>query len=112
MFIQARRTVEVERWSYDSTDPFGNPAPAWADPVPVKVYGWEPPKSDEPVLAGHDRVVVDLQVLAPPGVEVGSHDRVIVQGRRYEVVGEIEDAGNGPFAFNPGARFNLRRVEG
>ena len=28
------------------------------------------------------------------------------------ILGEVEDAGNGPFAFNPGATVQLRRVEG
>lgn len=111
MFIPARKTVDVKRMG-EVTDPFGNVVASWSEPEPVKVYGWEAPKTDEPELAGHDRVIVDLVVLTPPNVPIGAHDRVVVTGREFEVIGEIEDAGNGPFGFDPGSRIKLRRVEG
>lgn len=111
MFIPARKTLEVKRQT-EVEDPFGNIVSSWSDPEPVKVYGWEVPTTDEPNLAGHDRVIVDLLVLTPPSAAIGAHDRVVVMGREFEVIGEVEDAGNGPFGFDPGARVKLRRVEG
>lgn len=111
MFIPARKTVGVKR-RVEVEDPFGNLVSSWSETEPVKVYGWETPSTDEPELAGHDRVVVDLLVLVPPRAPIGAHDRVVVGGREFEVIGEVEDAGNGPFGFDPGARVKLRRVEG
>lgn len=112
MFIQARRVAHVRRWSTGGTDAHGNPIEGWSDPEPVRIYGWEVPRTAEPLRAGHDRVVVDLSMFVPPGFEVSAHDRVDIKGRTYEVVGEFEDASNGPFGFDPGGTVQLRRVEG
>lgn len=112
MFIQPRQVVEVRRWTTGELDAHNNPSEGWSEPVPIKVYGWEVPRTAEPLKAGRDLVVVDLSLLVPPGTEIGAHDRVVLQDREYEVVGEVEDAGNGPFGFNPGATVQLRRTEG
>lgn len=112
MFIQARKTVEVKRWVSSGFDSHNNPIEGWSTPEPVRVYGWEVPRTAEPLVTGHDRVTVDVSMFVPPGMDIAAHDRVILDGRTFEVVGEIEDAGNGPFAFNPGATVQLRRVEG
>lgn len=111
MFLQARRSVEVARHAQSGEDAHGNPIEGW-ESEEVRVYGWEVPRTAEPLLAGHDRVVVDLSMFVPPGFEVSAHDRVVIEGRTYEVVGEFEDAGNGPFVFDPGGTVQLRRVEG
>lgn len=111
MFIQARRVVTVHRHSAGETDAHGNPVDSWV-PDQARVYGWEVPRTAEPLRAGHDRVVVDLSMFVPPGFEVSAHDRVEINGLTYEVVGEFEDAGNGPFGFDPGGTVQLRRVEG
>ncbi len=36
--------------------------------LPVAVAGWAQPAGDEPVLAGHDRRTVEVQLFAPVGV--------------------------------------------
>lgn len=112
MFIQAKRTVHIQRWESEGRDAHNNPIEGWSDPEPVRVYGWEVPRTAEPLVTGHDRVVVEMSMFVPPGTDIGAHDRVILDDRLFEVIGEVEDAGNGPFAFNPGATVQLRRVEG
>ena len=112
MFIQPRRIVHVRRWTTGGLDAHNNPIEGWSEPEPIKVYGWEVPRTAEPLRAGHDRVIVDLSMFVPPGTEIDAHDKVVLQDREYEVVGEVEDAGNGPFGFDPGATVQLRRVEG
>lgn len=112
MFIQPRREVTMFRWVTEGTDAHGNPVESWVPETDARVYGWEVPRTAEPLKAGHDRVTVDLSMFVPPGFEVSAHDRVELNGHTYEVVGEFEDAGNGPFRFNPGGTVQLRRVEG
>jgi hypothetical protein len=63
--------VGVRRHSADtSEDEYGNPVESWGLPEPLRVCGWSSPASGgrygaEPKLAGHDRVVVDGELLIP-----------------------------------------------
>jgi hypothetical protein len=104
-------TVDILPYQGMTPDRFGNETPTWGLPVPKRVYGWAPAGTDEVNGWRHD-VTADLQVYAPPDFTAGPRDRVVVDGRTYEVEGEVEDFGHGPFSFNPGVRVNLRRVEG
>lgn len=105
-------TVGVCAFQEGDLDAHGNPVKSWSDPVSVRVYGWGPPQSVEPKLAGHDRVVVDLEVLVPPEFTCGPHDRVVVNGETFDVVGRVEDYSGSPFGWNPGGVLNLHRTEG
>lgn len=107
-------TRSVEHFVYDGTgeDELGNEVPSYAEPVTVHVFGWEPPRSDEPALAGHDRVVVDLKLYAPQSMGAKPADRVVVNGKRFEVIGWPEDP-NDNGIWSPGlVSVNLRRIEG
>lgn len=108
-----RIPIGHEVYSESATvDAHGNEVEDWADAVEVKVFGWEPPKSTEPAVAGHDRVIVDILLYAPRSMNVGPHDRVILAGKRYEVIGDPGDPNNNPW-FVPGlVTINLKRVEG
>lgn len=107
-----RFTVGHERYAGTGEDELGNETESWSSPVSVLVFGWEPPKSTEPVLAGHDRVVVDLRLYAPKSMAPAPRDRVVVDGEQFEVIGWPEDPNNNPW-FKPGlVTVNLRRVEG
>ena len=100
---------------YDATarDSHGNSVDAWADPVDVQVYGWHTGSSDEPRVVGHDRVVVQGQVLAPESFRPSPRDLVDLPGAgTYEVIGEPEDYNHGPFDWRPGVVVNLRRATG
>lgn len=77
------------------------------------VIGWAVPTSSEPALAGHDRVVVDVQLLVPPDFPARAHDVIdLPTGGRYEVVGEVGGTEGNPFGWVPGGVVNLRRVDG
>lgn len=69
----------------------------------VKVAGWSKPASDEPKLAGHGRVTVDIELFAPVGV-FQVRDAVQLPGRDglLEVVGEPENYSHSPFGWDPG----------
>lgn len=109
--------VGVHTYSPGSSDGYGGTEDTYTPPVgetgvTQKVYGWSAPRSEEPKVAGHDRVVVDVELLAPPGFQVGAHDLVDLPDGVYEVVGQPEDYNHGPFGFTPGLVVNLRKVEG
>ena len=70
MFLQARRTVHVLRWEAGGIDAHGNPVEGWSDPEAVRVYGWEVPRTAEPLVTGHDRVTVDVSIFVPPSFPI------------------------------------------
>ena len=113
MSFPLKFTVKHERYAGTTgEDENGNEIAAWAEPVEVKVFGWEPPKSTEPALAGHDRVLVDIKLYAPRAMDAGPADRVWLDGKKFEVLGYPEDPNNNSF-WAPGlVTVNLRRVEG
>ena len=80
--------------------------------IAEKVYGWSVPSSREPHGEGRDNVVVtDVELLAPPGFPVGPYDVIDLPDGQYEVIGQPEDYNQGPFAYTPGVRVNLRKVD-
>lgn len=93
-------------------DEHGNEVESWAPKLEVLVFGWEPPKSTEPVVAGHDRVIVDIQLYAPVSVDPLPHDLMWLVGKKFQVIGYPEDPNHNGF-WAPGlVTVNLRRVEG
>lgn len=112
-----RFRVGVRTLATDIEDAHGDPAITWSDPVDHPVYGWGPPGAGgsdhgEPKLAGHDRVIVDRELLAPPGFPAGPRDRVVFPDGEFDVLGYPEDYTSGPFGYMPGLVVNCRRVEG
>lgn len=98
-------------------DAHGDPTEVWSDPVEHPVYGWAPPSAGgsdhgEPKLAGHNRVIVDRELLVPPGFPATPHNRVVFPDGEFEVLGYPEDYNSGPFGYMPGLVVNCRRVEG
>ena len=63
-------------------------------------------------MAGHDRVVVDVEMGAPVGTVALPRDKFVLDGKTYRVEGEPEDYNHSPFGGQPGIVVNLRRVEG
>lgn len=109
-------TQSVQHLAYDGKvkDSRGNLVDSWAAAVVVAVYGWHISTTHEPQIAGHDRVLVDAQVLAPESFVPAPRDKILLPGRagEYQVIGETEDFNHGPFGFKPGNRVNLRKVTG
>lgn len=110
-------TVEVLQYLESARDAHGNPVESWADPGLVQsVYGWAPPQDSkevkEPDTPGRSAVYSELDLYVPPGFVCGPHDRVRLNGRVYDVIGELSDYTFGPFGFKPGGRISLKRVVG
>lgn len=104
------QVVGHEVYQAGAEDPHGNPVDSWSAAVDVSVFGYGPrTESTEP---GGTQVIVGLQVFAPKGLAVSSKDRFVIDSLTYTVEGEIGDWTNGPFGFEPGISFNLKRVEG
>lgn len=80
-------------------DDFGNPvAESWSAPVVKKFITLKSQYSSEPKLAGHDRDVVEVEMLVYPGFgTVRARDRMSVDGQKYEVIGAPEDFTKSPF---------------
>ena len=104
--------VGHRRYYEGETNTRGNPRKAWEDPVEVRVIGFYWPSSTEPPESGRDEVTADVIVLAPPAFQPGAHDRLVIEGDEYEVIGRPDDYNHGPFGFRPGNAINARRVEG
>lgn len=58
-------TVGHKVFSDGAIDDYGNPVESWAAEVDRRVHGWSTPRTAEPKLAGHDRDVVEIELLAP-----------------------------------------------
>lgn len=63
-------------------------------------------------MAGHDRVVVDVELLVPPGFSCSHKDRIVLDGQEMEVVGAPEMFDHNPFGWDPGGVVNLKAVGG
>lgn len=109
--------VGVHRYSSTAVGDYGRDVPTWTPPKDQPgdshpVMGWASPSSTEPKLAGHDRVVVEVELYVPPDFQVGPHDVIDLNGDQYEAIGYPEDYTGSPFGFPGGRVVNLRRVEG
>lgn len=109
-------------YSAGAEDDWGNTTAGWAPPVARRVYGWGAPQTSEPKVAGHDRDVVEVELLVPPGYTSSPRDRVIldfdedtwVDGEtpEFEVIGHPEMFDHNPFGWDPGGVVNLKAVSG
>lgn len=113
MILTATETVQHARFSVTATDDMGMPAPAWAAPVSVSVFGWWPSSSDDTADApGRRRVTRDLDLIVPAGTVCGDRDRWTVAGQVYSQTGGADDFNHGPFGTAVPLVVYLRRVEG
>jgi hypothetical protein len=122
--IPTPHTVQHYTRTDGTADAHGNPVVQWSPPITGPgttraVVGWSGAGTSEPALAGHDRVVVDVQLLVPAGFPARALDRIRITGYPaglYEIIGDPVDYTNGPFAGPLGHGFgytlNLRRVDG
>ncbi|MBF6363208.1 hypothetical protein IU447_24125 [Nocardia farcinica] len=113
-------TIGWHTWSGLGEDDHGNQVDTYTPPLdepgaPRLVIGWHVPSATEPVLAGHDRVVVDVELAVPPGFTGGPHDVADLPygpAGQFQVIGEIRTAQANPFGWNPGGVVNLQRIAG
>ena len=106
--MQTPYTVEHRAFTGTTRDARGNVTQTYADGVSRPVYGWGPPRSDEPTSGAVTALTVDLEVYSPT-FEYGSQDRFVVGGNVFEVVGLPTDYDHGPFGYRPGMVIRLKR---
>ena len=100
--------VSWEKYSSELEDAHGNPIEGHEPAVDVGIWRFNPGGSQEPVMAGHTRVISDPELYFP-GPQFGALDRVTVRGVVYEVDGEQPAWVNDDFT---GCVARLRRVAG
>ena len=106
-----RFTVGHRAYSAGAEDDYGNESAGWGAPIVKPVYGWGAPQGSEPKIAGHERVVVEVELLVPPEFgAVSPRDRMVLDGVEYDVIGPAESFDHNPFGWNPGGVVNLKVV--
>lgn len=79
----------------------------------IKVFGWYSTTPDEPIIAGHERVVVDVALIAKSG-DFEAGDAVVLPGDDsvYEVIGGAANYDHNPW-WSPGREVvGLKVVKG
>lgn len=85
--MRRRIPLTVRRRVVGELDRYRQPTYTYVDEV-VRVYAVTPKQSVEPDEDGRRAVISGLQVLAHVDLVLGPHDRVVVDGKVYEVEGE------------------------
>jgi hypothetical protein len=112
-------TVGLHTYSSGSSDGYGGTADTYTPPpdqpgTPYPVIAIAPASSEEPRLAGHDRVLVEVEVLAyKDTLPATAHDLIdLPDGTQYEVIGDPEDFTQGLIEGFGGIRVNLKKSTG
>lgn len=103
-----KETILLERFVAGTEDEHGNATVGYEPPEEVGIWRFNPGGSQEPVTAGHTRVITEPEIYFP-GPQLGPQDRVTVRGVLYEVDGERPAWVNDAFV---GCVAQLRRVAG
>ncbi|WP_141564617.1 hypothetical protein [Dietzia alimentaria] len=96
------------------TDRLGNRVPVEVrEDAPVLVHSWRIVSSDEPILAGHERTVVDARMIAAVG-DFSPTDKVELPGMPvvFEVVGRAVNVDHNPWLHVGREIVNLKEVSG
>jgi head-tail adaptor len=112
MTLKAKYQLGIKRYQEGATDAHGNPVESWGSVENVAVYAVAPSFSNEPAGSGRDAVITGLSVLAPLGTDIDAKDRAVWNSEEYTIEGDLADWTNGPFDFEPGIQFNLKKVDG
>lgn len=80
-------TVQHAVFESGAEDAHGNDAEAWAEPVGLGIYAFNPGGTSEPLVPGHDRVITNPTMYAPSEATVGPRDRITRASVLYEVDG-------------------------
>lgn len=105
------RPVTIITQAVIGQDDYGNDVPG---PVVRIIPGcsWWPTQGEE-ITEDRDLIVTGLTVLAPPGTVIAGTDRVVVDGKDYEVQGDPLVWTLNPFTgSSAGVQLTLRRVTG
>jgi len=100
-------------------DPYSDSdQPSWDDdatpPTETTVAGVavEPRPSTEQLEAGRNAVVDGFTLYLPAGTVIGAHNRVVVRGGTYDVLGDAAEWVNPFTGWAPGVVVQVSRTEG
>lgn len=113
--IPTPHVVGLRTWKRVGADSRGNDVWAHGAAADWRVHFIAPASAVEASIGGHDEQVTDdLEVGAPAdGLRPGPRDRVVIDGREFNVIGHPQDFSHGPWRFpDAGIIVRLRRVEG
>lgn len=112
--IPALFDVSHRVFSADGVDDHGNYVESWSAGVGKKFITFTTPRTSEPKLAGHDRDVVEFELIVKSDFGVVSpQDRMVIDGIEYDVIGQPEDFTKNPWRTDFGCfTINLRLVNG
>lgn len=80
------QTVTIVRRASSGRDAYNNPAYTWTD---LATHAGRLTQTEATEVAvGEDRVISDWNLYFPDDADIAAHDRVRVDGRTFEVVGE------------------------
>lgn len=80
----------VDRLPYlgEVKDGDGDLVEVWGDPERLGIFSFDPGGSQEPVIAGQQRVVTTPTIFMPFGSPFLPFDKCVARGRTYQVEGE------------------------
>ena len=81
-------TCTISRFAAGAVDAYGNPAKAWSNHLTGQHCRWSSPTNRE-VQIGAQVVVADLQLFLNI-IDVTEQDRVVLDGRTYEILSVAE----------------------
>jgi len=106
-------TVTILERVQTGVDRYGKPVYEWPEPgVEVAGCAVAPRMSEEPAEVNRNRVITGLTVYLPPGTQITPHDRLVVRGVTYEVVGEPGDWRSPYSGVARGIEVAIQRIEG
>lgn len=112
--FDAGRTIGIRRFKADAQDSRGNKVDAWEAPVPSS--GWAiafSPSSTEPATPDAvEAVAIPVTLYGPFDAQITARDRVVVDGKVYEVEGEVARWHNAHTGQRPGCVVTAIRKEG
>lgn len=115
--VEVTRITVTQSWEEDR---LGNKVPVEVrEDVPVLVHSWRIVSSDEPILAGHERLVVDARMITAVG-EFSPSDKVELPGIvdqagdpvTFEVLGRAVNVDHNPWLHVGREIVNLKEMSG
>ncbi|MDJ0010100.1 hypothetical protein [Gordonia alkanivorans] len=112
---------DVEHLVFDEAageDVYGDQVAGFLPAVSKKFVTYNSPRTTEPKLVtsdrGNTRDVVELEMIVLPDFgPVSAKDQMVIDGKEYEVIGEVEDYTKNPFNSEFGCFVvNLKKVSG
>lgn len=98
ILLSTGQSLTLQSLSLDSLDAHGNPVPAFADPIPVTVYGVAPRTAGQGTADGQDYTVeATWDIYAPLGTPIKAFDRLTLPtGQQVEVTAPPKVWDNAP----------------